>query len=121
LATASGRGAIAVLHDTTDLERLEQVRKDFVANVSNEMRTPIAAIAGYAETLLDGLSTIRRITGSLSRSSSPAIRLQQYRFRSAGAVRLEAESIPAGPAGSRCRLPSRMRSLPWKLKHGREV
>jgi two-component system phosphate regulon sensor histidine kinase PhoR len=54
LATASGRGAIAVLHDTTDLERLEQVRKDFVANVSHEMRTPLASIAGYAETLLDG-------------------------------------------------------------------
>jgi two-component system phosphate regulon sensor histidine kinase PhoR len=54
LDTSSGRGAIAVLHDTTDLERLEQVRKDFVANVSHEMRTPLAAIAGYAETLLDG-------------------------------------------------------------------
>jgi two-component system phosphate regulon sensor histidine kinase PhoR len=54
LATASGRGAIAVLHDTTDLERLEQIRKDFVANVSHELRTPLAAIAGYAETLLDG-------------------------------------------------------------------
>jgi two-component system phosphate regulon sensor histidine kinase PhoR len=54
LATASGRGAIAVLHDTTDLERLEQIRKDFVANVSHELRTPLAVIAGYAETLLDG-------------------------------------------------------------------
>jgi two-component system phosphate regulon sensor histidine kinase PhoR len=54
LATGSGRGAIAVLHDITDLERLEQIRKDFVANVSHELRTPLAAIAGYAETLLDG-------------------------------------------------------------------
>ncbi len=54
LAAGSGRGAIAVLHDTTDLERLEQVRKDFVANVSHELRTPLASIAGYAETLLDG-------------------------------------------------------------------
>ncbi len=54
LATVSGRGAIAVLHDITDLERLEQIRKDFVANVSHELRTPLAAIAGYAETLLDG-------------------------------------------------------------------
>jgi two-component system phosphate regulon sensor histidine kinase PhoR len=50
----SGRGAIAILHDVTDLERLERVRKDFVANVSHELRTPLAAIQGYAETLLDG-------------------------------------------------------------------
>jgi two-component system phosphate regulon sensor histidine kinase PhoR len=52
--TASGRGAIVLLHDTTDLERLERVRKDFVANVSHELRTPLAAIQGFAETLLDG-------------------------------------------------------------------
>ncbi len=54
LASASGRGAVAILHDITDLERLERVRKDFVANVSHELRTPLAAIRGYAETLLDG-------------------------------------------------------------------
>jgi two-component system, OmpR family, phosphate regulon sensor histidine kinase PhoR len=46
--------AIAVLHDITELERLERVRRDFVANVSHELRTPLAAIAGYSETLLDG-------------------------------------------------------------------
>ena len=50
----TGRGAIAILHDITDLERLEQVRKDFVANVSHELRTPLAGVIGYAETLLDG-------------------------------------------------------------------
>jgi len=50
----SGRGAIAILHDVTDLERLERVRRDFVANVSHELRTPLAAIQGYTETLLDG-------------------------------------------------------------------
>lgn len=54
LELASGRGAIAVLHDITDLERLERVRRDFVANVSHELRTPLAAIQGYAETLLNG-------------------------------------------------------------------
>ncbi|HEX7363443.1 MAG TPA: ATP-binding protein [Bryobacteraceae bacterium] len=48
------RGAVVVLHEITDIERLERVRRDFVANVSHELRTPLAAILGYAETLLDG-------------------------------------------------------------------
>jgi two-component system phosphate regulon sensor histidine kinase PhoR len=54
LEGASSSGAMAILHDITDLERLERVRKDFVANVSHELRTPLTAIRGYAETLLDG-------------------------------------------------------------------
>lgn len=53
-AAAGGNGALAIFYDMTDIERLEQVRKDFVANVSHEMRTPLAAIVGYADTLLDG-------------------------------------------------------------------
>jgi len=54
LASPTRPGAIAILHDITDLERLERIRKDFVANVSHELRTPLTAIRGYAETLLDG-------------------------------------------------------------------
>jgi two-component system phosphate regulon sensor histidine kinase PhoR len=54
LMISSGQGAIAILYDTTDLERLEQVRKEFVANVSHELRTPLAGIIGYTDTLLDG-------------------------------------------------------------------
>lgn len=54
LGGGSHAGAIAVLHDVTDIQRQEQARKDFVANVSHELRTPLAAIRGYAETLLDG-------------------------------------------------------------------
>jgi len=47
-------GAVIVLNDVTELERLERVRRDFVANVSHELKTPIASIKGFVETLLDG-------------------------------------------------------------------
>jgi two-component system phosphate regulon sensor histidine kinase PhoR len=50
---ATGRGAILVLHDITDLKRADLIRRDFVANVSHELRTPLTAIKGYAEALLD--------------------------------------------------------------------
>jgi two-component system phosphate regulon sensor histidine kinase PhoR len=45
-------GAVVVLYDVTRLRRLERVRRDFVANVSHELKTPIASIASAAETLL---------------------------------------------------------------------
>ncbi|MAW75910.1 MAG: hypothetical protein CMJ95_00775 [Planctomycetes bacterium] len=44
-------GALAVFHDITEVRRLEMVRQDFVANVSHELKTPITAIRGLAETL----------------------------------------------------------------------
>ncbi len=47
-------GLVAVFHDITQLRRLEQVRKDFIANVSHEIKTPITAIRGFADTLLEG-------------------------------------------------------------------
>ena len=49
-------GTVAVCHDTTELMRLEEVRRDFVANASHELRTPLAAIRGFAETLLESAS-----------------------------------------------------------------
>lgn len=45
-------GVILVLHDQTEIRRLEAVRRDFVANVSHELKTPLTSISGYAETLL---------------------------------------------------------------------
>jgi two-component system phosphate regulon sensor histidine kinase PhoR len=46
-------GVVVVLHDVTELRRLEGVRRDFVANVSHELKTPLTVIRGIVETLLD--------------------------------------------------------------------
>ncbi len=60
-------GAVAVLYDITRLRQLERMRRDFVANVSHELCTPLTAIKGYAEILSDGAvddrATARRFTG----------------------------------------------------------
>ena len=47
-------GAVIVLNDVTDFRRLEHIRRDFVANVSHELKTPVTSIKGFVETLLDG-------------------------------------------------------------------
>ncbi len=54
LPNASPSGAVLVVHDTTDLRRLERLRQDFVANVSHELKTPLANIKSSVETLIDG-------------------------------------------------------------------
>ena len=46
------RGVVAVFHDISQLKRVERIRRDFVANLSHELRTPVTVIKGYAETLL---------------------------------------------------------------------
>ena len=54
VSAAETSGAVIVLHDITELRKLERVRRDFVANVSHELKTPLTAIQGFAETLLAG-------------------------------------------------------------------
>lgn len=49
----SGGGAVVTLLDVTELRRLEQVRRDFVANASHELKTPLTSVRGFAETLLE--------------------------------------------------------------------
>ena len=72
-------GAVLVLHDVTELRRLEIVRRDFVANVSHELRTPLTAIKGYAETLLgpagDDADTRHRFLAVIDRHSERLGRL----------------------------------------------
>jgi two-component system phosphate regulon sensor histidine kinase PhoR len=54
LAGPGGGAVLLVLHDMTEIERLNRVRQDFVANVSHELKTPLTSVRGYAETLLEG-------------------------------------------------------------------
>jgi two-component system phosphate regulon sensor histidine kinase PhoR len=81
-------GVVVVLHEITDLRRVEQVRKDFVANVSHELRTPLTAIQGFAETLLTGaledpqnnrrfVEIIRSHTARLSRLTDDLLKLSR--------------------------------------------
>jgi two-component system phosphate regulon sensor histidine kinase PhoR len=53
-AAGTNIGSLVVLHDVTHLRRLEHLRRDFVANVSHELKTPITSIKGFVETLLAG-------------------------------------------------------------------
>ncbi len=50
----SASGVMVLVSDVTRLTKLESMRRDFTANVSHELKTPLAAIQAYAETLLDG-------------------------------------------------------------------
>jgi two-component system phosphate regulon sensor histidine kinase PhoR len=54
-------GCVGVLHDVTDRERVEAIRRDFVANVSHELQTPLATLAGYGEALAETTSNPARV------------------------------------------------------------
>ena len=95
-------GAVVVLHDVSELRRLERVRQDFVANVSHEFKTPLTAIQGFAETLLSGalddpqnnrrfLEIIRDHATRLARLTDDLLKLARIE-----AGKLEVEFSPVG-------------------------
>jgi len=61
-------GAVAVLHDVTRLRRLETLRQEFVANASHELKSPVTAIRGYVETMLDDPAMERETRRSFTQS-----------------------------------------------------
>ena len=82
---SAGAGAVLVLYDITELRRADRVRRDFVANVSHEMRTPLTAVRGYVEALMEHsidaaqrakfLEVIDRHTARMERLVSDLLRL----------------------------------------------
>jgi two-component system phosphate regulon sensor histidine kinase PhoR len=110
LPGAGGQGAILVLHDTSDLRRLERLRHEFVANVSHELKTPLCVISSCVETLIDGAVDDREHRGPfLENIADQANRLQALildllslaRIES-GAGTLEFEAVPLAPAVEDC-------------------
>jgi len=96
-------GSILVFHDITEIQRLETVRSDFVANVSHELRTPLTAIRGYVETLLQHppsdpadanqfLTIIDRHSERLSRLTEDLLVLSDLEF---GARKLTLKPVEA--------------------------
>jgi two-component system phosphate regulon sensor histidine kinase PhoR len=90
-----------VLHDITEIRRLERARRDFVANVSHEFKTPLTAIQGFSETLLEGaledsgnrqrfIEIIHEHALRLGRLTDDLLRLAQIE---AGQLQLESEPI----------------------------
>ncbi len=76
--TADGSAWVLVFHDVTETKRLERVRTDFVANVSHELKTPLTAIKGFAETLLaSGFEDRERATHFVSIIDRQAERLSR--------------------------------------------
>jgi two-component system phosphate regulon sensor histidine kinase PhoR len=70
-------GAVTTLLDVTEIRRLEQVRRDFVANASHELKTPLTSIRGYAETLIEGDPPEHLREGFLESIRSNSLRLQR--------------------------------------------
>ncbi|MCA8942958.1 MAG: PAS domain-containing protein [Planctomycetes bacterium] len=89
------RGAVLVFHDITELRRLEKVRRDFVSNVSHELKTPLTAMRGFVETLLDDPDVDLEIrTRFLERIRNQTERMQSLVLDQLTLAKLEANEAP---------------------------
>jgi len=71
-------GLVVVLHDVTELKRVDRIRRDFVANASHELRTPLTAILGFSETLKEGALDNREMAGRfVEKIYNHSLRLQR--------------------------------------------
>jgi two-component system, OmpR family, phosphate regulon sensor histidine kinase PhoR len=121
---ASGhKGAVLVLHEITDLRRLERVRQDFVANVSHEFRTPLTAIQGFAETLLSGaledpanrrrfVEIIREHATRLARLTEDLLKLSRIE---AGQLKLEFRPVSVTQLIESCVETAHLKAVPRQL------
>jgi two-component system phosphate regulon sensor histidine kinase PhoR len=88
-------GAVLVMHDMTELRRLESLRRDFIANVSHELKTPLSSIKAYAETLLNGaLNDSETAQRFLARIEEQADRLNRLINDMLTLARIESEQQP---------------------------
>jgi two-component system phosphate regulon sensor histidine kinase PhoR len=107
---ASAGGAVLVLHDTTDLRRLERMRQDFVANVSHELKTPLSVIKACVETLLDGAADdpehrgrfLERIGDQSDRLYALILDLLSLARIESGEEAFEIRAVSLGPAVAEC-------------------
>jgi two-component system phosphate regulon sensor histidine kinase PhoR len=87
-------GILIVLHDVTDLRRLERMRREFVSNVSHELKTPLTSIQAYAETLLSGgLEDEANCRTFVERIQEQAERLQTLILDLLRLARIEADDV----------------------------
>ena len=120
---SSHKGAVLVLHEITDLRRLERVRQDFVANVSHEFRTPLTAIQGFAETLLGGalddpgnrrrfVEIIREHATRLARLTEDLLKLSRIE---AGQLKLEFRPVSVTQLIESCVETAQLKAVPRRL------
>jgi two-component system, OmpR family, phosphate regulon sensor histidine kinase PhoR len=122
-SSTSASGAVMVLHDITEIRRLERARRDFVANVSHEFRTPLTAIRGFSETLLEGaledsgnrrrfIEIIHDHALRLSRLTEDLLRLAQIE---AGQLSLESHPLEITDLINSCVETARVRAVGKEL------
>lgn len=96
--------ALLVLTDLTEVQRTEQMRRDFISNVSHELRTPLAAVRALAETLEQDLDdpaaaeVVERILAQVERMAALVDELLDLSRIEAGAIKLAIEPVPVRAA-----------------------